>query len=270
MRTILLAGLVLSIALDAGAHDFWLAADPSRPAAGARVIVTANVGEHYPEATNFTAPERVDLWRIIGEGGDVTVRREFRRERDSLATDVVLAAPGAYLAVMTIQPRVADMKGPEFTDYLREEGLDFVIAARQSAGQSDAPGRERYARYAKVVIRNGDGSGTHLTRPVGLKAELVPAADPSSLRAGDALTVRLLAEGKPVGGALLTAYSAAAAGERVTGRTDRDGKATLKLGHPGAWLVRTVHMARTSEPGSPPADWESSWATLVFAVADGR
>ena len=61
---------------------------------------------------------------------------------------------------------------------LREEGLESVIEARRLAGEADAEGRERYARYAKVVLRTGAGAANHVTRPVGLKSELVPFGRP--------------------------------------------------------------------------------------------
>jgi len=54
-----------------------------------------------------------------------------------LATDVVLPAPGAYLATMTTAARVERLKGPSFNSYLVEEGLDWVLTARRAAGVSE-------------------------------------------------------------------------------------------------------------------------------------
>lgn len=251
MRIRLLASLAVAAlsAVPLSAHDFWLGAAPWTPAAGAAVTVTANVGEHFPKATNYTAPDRVELWRVIGAGGDVPVARTFRRDGESLAADVTLPSPGAYLAVMTIQARVADMKGPAFTKYLQEEGLDEIVAARQAAGEAEKTAKERYARYSKVAVRNGAGSGAHLTRPAGLKAEFVPSTDPTSLHAGQSLTLQLLTAGKPVSGAAITALSDAE-GVQVKGRTDANGRVTLKLDRDGAWLIRTVHMDKVPQAGS--------------------
>jgi hypothetical protein len=202
---------------------------------------------------------------MIGEGGEVLMPREFRTEGQSVAADVSLPAPGSYLGVMTIKAREIEMTGPEFTEYLEEEGLDRVIALREASGEAHAPARERYARYAKVVVRSGEGSGAHITRPLGLKGEIVPSLDPSTLRAGSSLTVQLLVDGKPVEGALITALPASQSpGGRIDQRTDAEGKATLVLPVSGAWLLRTVHMAKPLDAGSPPADWESYWVTLAF------
>jgi hypothetical protein len=92
----------------------------------------------------------VDLWRVIGAAGDVPVTRAFRVEKTTTSADVSLPGSGAYLGVMTIVARTAEMKGQEFTEYLNEEGLDAVIAARQASGDADKPAKERYARNAKI------------------------------------------------------------------------------------------------------------------------
>lgn len=266
VRLLACAAVAALTAVPLSAHDFWLAATPWAPAADGKVTVTANVGEHFPAATNYTEPERVDLWRLIGASGDVAVGRQFRKDGESLATDVTLPGPGAYLGVMLIQARVADMKGPAFTKYLEEEGLTGIVAARAKAGETEKTAKERYARYSKVAIRNGAGSGAHLTRPVGLIAEFVPSMDPTQVHAGQSLTLQLLARGKPVAGAAVAALSSAG-GEPVKARTDGNGRVILTLDRAGAWLVRTVHMERLTQATPQDPDWESYWVTLSFQTA---
>jgi len=246
------------------AHDFWLTAAPWTPASV--VTVSANLGERFPKSTDYTPPERVEQWRVVGPDDEVRVTRDFRRDGDVLAADVSLPRPGAYLATMTIAPRVGGMKGPSFNSYLQEEGLDWVIAARRSAGLSEAPAKERYARYAKVAFRNGSGSGAHLLRAVGFPAELVPMTDPTMLRAGQLLTMQLIAGGKPVAGAAVTAL-AGDGGHPAMGRTDKNGQVTLPIDREGAWLVRTVHMVTGAEAGLPEVNWDSYWATFAFHTA---
>jgi uncharacterized GH25 family protein len=245
------------------AHDFWLAAANWTPAAGAPVTIHAGLGERFPTQTGFKPrPDWFDHWRVIGASGDITVSTAFQLTDLTMTTEVRLPSAGAYLGVMRVTPRIENMKGLEFTDYLKEEGLDTIIAARQTAGDSDKPARELYARYAKIALRNGDGSGAHLTRPVGLKAEFVPTTDPTALHPGGSLTVQLLADGAPVAGSEVTAVTD---GSSVKGQTDGNGRVTLKIDREGAWLIRTVHMVPLT--GSPAADWESYWVTLSFHTA---
>lgn len=245
------------------AHDFWLAAANWTPPPGSPVTITAGIGETFPTRTQFRVRGNwLEQWRILGADGDVQAAPDFRAEGVAVATDVVLPGPGAYLAVAAVRALVTEMKGPAFTEYLKEESLDRIIAARAAAGETDATTKEIYARYAKVAIRTGAGDGAHLTRPAGLKAEFIPAADPTAIRPGRPLTLQLVADGRPVAGAVVAAVADGAV-QKAT--TDDEGRVTFTPDRPGAWLVKTVHMVRLP-PGSP-ADWESYWVTLAFHTA---
>lgn len=254
------------------AHDFWLASAPWGAAPGATIGITANVGDRFPGANSFTQSARVESLTLVGPEGATPIVGPFRREKDSLAADAKLPARAAtYMAVMIIKPQFIEIEAADFASYLTHEGLERVIEERERRGESAKAGRERYSRYAKVVIRAGDGPGDHVTRPVGLKAELVPASDPARLRVGDTLVVRLLAEGRPVGGALVGAIDAGSTGAPddwpLKGRTDGRGEVSFKLDRPGPWLIRSVHMVRRGGETSPEVvDWESFWASLTFHI----
>ena len=264
VRVVLILGVFASTGIRLAAHDFWLAATPWQPES--RVTITASIGEIFPVPTDGMTLEGVERWRLYGPGGEITADHEFRRDGPMLATDVVLPGPGAYMATMTTAPRVERMKGPLFNSYLVEEGLDWALMARRAAGVSEEPAAERFARYAKVVVRNGFGSGSHLTRPVGFLVELVPMTDPTILRAGQLLTVQLLADGKAVSGAAITARPSGG-GHPIMGRTDTSGHVTLPIDREGAWLVRTVHMIPGAQAKVPGVEWDSYWATLAFHTA---
>ena len=264
VRVVLILGVLASTGIRLAAHDFWLAATPWQPES--LVTITANIGETFPVPTDNVTPAGVERWRLNGPGGEITGDHEFRRDGRTLAADVVLPVAGAYLATVTTAASVEHMKGPWFNSYLTEEGLDWVVTARRAAGVSEEPATERFARYAKIVLRNGFGSGAHLTRPVGLRAEFVPMTDPTILRAGHLLTLQLLSDGKPVPGAVVTAR-ASVGGHPIVGRTDATGHVTLPIDRDGAWLVRTVHMIPGAQAGVPGVEWESYWASLAFHTA---
>jgi len=259
----LVAAIVCTAPL--AAHDFWLAAENWSPAPGAPVTVTAGIGELFPTRTTFrTRDNWLADWRVIDASGDAGIKSNFRTKDLVMATDVTLPASGAYLGVAVVSAQTIEMKGPEFTDYLKEEGLDQIVEARRAAGETDKTTKERYARYAKIALRTGGGSGAHLSRPVGLKAEFVPATDPTAVRAGDPITVQLLADGKPVANATVAAVTAGAGGiQKAT--TDASGRATFKVDREGAWLIKTIHMVRLAP--STDVEWESYWVTLAFHAA---
>lgn len=269
-------GLILAVTTTLSAHEFWLTAQPWRITPGQRAAILVNVGSRFPLASTFTAPERIESIRLFGPAGEIPIRPPFSREKDSLAATVKPPAiPGTYVGVVTVKPRFLEIKAPSFEMYLKHEGLDSVIAARARAGEASAPGRERYSRYGKTLIRVGDAApGAHVSRPLGLPVELVPLTDPASLKPGDRCRVRLLFQGEPVVGAMVGAIYASAKVQPdewpLTERTDAHGEVQFTLTDPGPWLIRTVHMVRRGgESGAEAADWESYWASLSFALDGG-
>ena len=257
------AAIALALAtVPLSAHDFWLAASNWSPDSGAPFAISAGVGEAFPTRLDFKTPANwFDDWRIIGPSGPVPVPRTFERRELAMVADVTLPATGAFLAIMRVSPRVIDMKADEFEDYLKEEGLTDALAERRAAGEGARPAKERYSRYAKLAIRNGQGSAAHLTRPAGVKAELVPASDPTSVHAGDTLTVQFLVNGRPVPNA---AVFAAAQGGAIPRQTDAQGNATFTIDRAGPWLIKAVHMMRLPKSFPPGPEWESFWVTLAF------
>ncbi len=246
------------------AHDFWLAAAPWEPST--QVTISANLGEIFPVISDPLDLRGIERWRVLGPRGEIDLNEALRKEGQALIADVLLPVRGAYLATMTIAPHVTRMPGPSFNSYLVEEGLDWVLSARREAGVSERPAIERFTRYAKVAVRNGAGSGSHLTRAVGLPAEFVPMTDPTIVRAGQLLTFQLLADGRPVANAVVTGRSSQG-GHPVMGRTDETGHVTLPIDRSGAWLIRTVHMRTAAQVSLPDVEWDSYWATFAFHTA---
>ncbi|MGH9197438.1 MAG: DUF4198 domain-containing protein, partial [Acidimicrobiia bacterium] len=214
MKFIALALSVLLVASLAWAHDFWLAASPWHLKPGDRITITANVGERFPLPTSFTSPDRIQSLEVIGPTGKRLKPTPFRKADQSLAADVVLpSTAGTYLVAMTVKPRFIQLQPDQFAEYLRHEGLEWIVDDRTSREEENKPGRERYSRYAKLLIRTGNGSSNRVTKPTGLKAELVPDTDPTSLNVGGTLGLRLLHEGRPVEGALVGAVYATWSGD---------------------------------------------------------
>ena len=101
------------------------------------------------------------------------------------------------------------------------------------------------ATYAKAVVRVGDADDRSWSEPVGLGLEIVPLGDPTRLRAGDTLAVRVLAHGRPLAALPLRAVTRGAAPSSVT--TDAHGEATVALAVGGPWLIAgSTDEARTT------------------------
>lgn len=255
----------------ATAHEYWLTASKWRAGKGDTVEVRACVGTGFRGAIKpyavthvqrfeMRAARRLDLRRVAINGDPVLMR-------------AVLPDDGGMLVALESNFSFIELDAARFDAYLQLEGLDAPLVARQRAREAagpnsaEPPGRERYARCCKTWVAGEDRR--RVTEPVGTTFEIVPLADPLL---GNELPVRVLYHGKPLAGALVRAWNYVAAGANPADRdsvpaafetrTDADGRATLRLGATGEWLLSTVHMLPCTDPE---ADWESWWASLTFA-----
>jgi hypothetical protein len=175
--------------------------------------------------------------------------------------------PGTYVVGASVRPRDLELAGKEFTDYLKEEGLDDVVAARAREGTSARRARERYSQHVKALVQVGEARTEHFGSLLGYAAEIVPLENPYALRAGETLRVRALVDGAPAAGVIVLA------GGRVRGTgarmpqqrltADADGVARIGLTAAGQYYVKFIRMVPMTTDS---LDYESKWATLTFEV----
>lgn len=272
-RTLLLLAL---LAPPVAAHDFWILPAGFAPAPDAPFSVRLMVGEHGAGAPVARRDERILRFELLSAAG---ARPVVGRDGDEPAGAVRPAGEGAAWLVYANTPARIELEGDSFEAYLREEGLEAVLARRAARGESARAARESYARCAKAWLRVGgaarDGDAALASTPLGLPLELVPEGDPAAPdpATGGALRVRLLFEGRPLDGALVEAVPLREAAPppdalpaAVQARTDAAGRAALTLPHGGGWLVTALHVREAAGEVARTADYESWWASLTFAL----
>lgn len=123
----------------------------------------------------------------------------------------------------------------------------------------------KYEKFCKTLICNGNGKG--FDRIVGQRLEIVPLDDPSSMKPGDEMRVKVLFDGKPVSsGQLLATYDGFSTQPNtyayMTESFDND-VAKVKVSSPGVWMVRAQHAIN-----EPTEDYDSHVmrSVLVFEV----
>ena len=242
------------------AHDLWIEPSSFRPAPGQRVAVRLRVGEAFRGDPTPRMTARIERFAAVGPGGaEIALPGVEGGDPAGWAT---LPSSGTWLLVYDSNHASVELEGAKFEAYLAEEGLERISRLRAQRGQTAAPAREIYSRCAKALVAVGNGPAQGADRVLGLPLELVPAASPAGLEAGDELPVKLLFRGKPLAGALVVAIPRDAPDAPVSGRTGADGRVRLRLDRPGDWLVKAVHMEPA--PAGSGADWESFWASLTF------
>jgi len=272
MRTLPLLRATIALLLlpaAATAHEYWLLPDRFVAPAGDAIAIAHRVGTGWPGETLPRSAARIVRFGLVDRLGERPIEGV---EGADPAGATALRRPGAAFAVYRSRPSSVRLEAEAFESYLREEGLDAVIASRAASGESAQPGLEIFSRNAKALLTATGGVAARdarlLHRPVGLDLELVAETDPRRAAAGAPLVMRLLFHGKPLAGALVKAIPKDGNERRVAGRTGADGRVRLALAEPGVWLLSAVHMV--DAPAASGARWESLWSSLTFEVAAAR
>lgn len=244
------------------AHDFWIEPSAFRPAIAQRVAVRLRVGQEFK---GDPVPRDLGLLKrfvLIGPGGETAVAGVPNTEPAGFLS---IPAPGLYTIVYTSNQEPVQLDAKKFNDYLTQEGLEPIRDLRAKRGQSEAPDREVFSRCAKALVQAGGGAAAAgWNRELGMRLELIPGENPYMLTDSQILPVRLLYDGKPLQGALVTAFTKERPGAKISVRSDAKGRVDLKIDRPGTWLVKSVHMIPAARESG--ADWESFWASLTFEV----
>ena len=275
---------IMLIAAPVAAHDFWI--QPARfvTATGAPLPFTLLVGHG-----TFRQRWGVDSARVV-RFDDITAtgRRDRRNVVHTQSGDddgsLQLDTPGTHVIVLESKAALSVLPSIRFNDYLRVEGLTPALTERARTGQEDSDGREFYSRRAKALIQvtsrgkpipGGQGQVTpasgqgHVTRPTGLKLEIVPQKNPYELKPGEALPVQILYEGRPLSGATVKLNNLDFDAEPIaTIRSGADGRANFNVPLRGRWQINVIWTKVIN--GNPQANFDTIFASLTFGFDPAR
>lgn len=174
--------------------------------------------------------------------------------------------PGTHLLALATNNTFLTLPADSFNTYLTAEELDNILLIRKERGESAKPAREAYRRCTKTLVQVGApiSAGNAFAHVAGLPLELIPEQNPYTLRAGAALTVRVLADGKPLPGALVKLWHRDVKKnvEKIAVRSNQNGRVLFHLSTPGTYLISTMRMHLSADPQM--ADWQSTWSSLTF------
>lgn len=258
--------VTLAASCCAVAHEFWIAANPFDPAVDTPTAITLEVGEYFTgERVGVTASHAKSV-RVLSAGKDQDLQGLV--PTGSMLPSLSLSFPeaGPHMLVYESHPSQIELPAGLFQAYLHAEGLDAIVKQREAAGAANTPGRERFRRSAKALLRVGDGSDDTSTRVAGIQLEITPKNDPLAAAAGDTLRFVLTFEGKPRPGVLVQAWHKQGRQTMtIRATTDAQGGFVLTLPFAGMWMLNAVHMVPATD--SPGVDWDSYWGSLTFDLA---
>jgi uncharacterized GH25 family protein/ketosteroid isomerase-like protein len=274
-RPALRAGAVLVALLATAtallAHDFWLVPDAFQVTPGGWIQVRGQTSSRFPTSESAVTADRVADARVISAAGEETIR-DLSISGTSLLLRSRPTTPGQRIVAVRLHPRSVRESAESFRRYLELEGAPEALERYGREGllpRTDSVTR-RYAKYAKTFVEVGEGGPRAWERTAGHPLEIVPLADPATVRLGDTLPVRLLYRGRPLASARLhTSRAPRTGGTQMAGQdphleTDGNGVARVFIDCIGLWNVRTLQIV-PADRGSG-ADWDAHWATIVFEV----
>src|SRR5262245_43537756 len=235
----LLVAVIVAGGVPLFAHDMWIEPTTFSPAAGQVVGVKLRVGQDLLGDPIPRDSALIDQFVVDDRAGRKPV---VGRDGSDPAGFVRAAAPGLLVIGYRSNPSAVELPAEKFNQYLEEEGLEEVAAARARRNETRAAAHELFARCAKSLVLSGTPSEADGDRALGFTLELVAERKPYTLRRGQDLPVRLTFEHRPLRDALVVAINRLHPSERLTARSDADGRVRFPLKKGGMWLIKAVHM----------------------------
>lgn len=258
--------LMLFFSASAFAHEYWLEPDKFFLAPDEKTAVRLFVGDGLKkEEEKPFQISRTNLFRLFSLKNDSDLKKMAANEAMPIY-NFSAGSSGDYLLALERNWSYIKLDAQKFEDYLREDGMEYVIGEREKLGERAMEGRERYSRFIKTILQVGERRGVTYKKKVGLKMEIIPLENPYSKKRGDQLKLQILFDGKPL--ADKSVFADSRDGEQSTNqklKTDSNGKIVVKLERSGVWLIRLVFMRRC-EQDCAETDWESYWGAFSFGV----
>jgi len=241
------------------AHDMWIEPGTFSPESGEIISLRLRVGQDLlgdPLARDsklinqFIVEDPEGRKQVVGrDGGDP-------------AGFVRAAVPGLLVVGYQSNPSPVELTAEKFNQYLKEEGLDAVAALRARRNETGAKAHELFSRCAKSLVLSGPATEAQHDRQLGFTLELVAERNPYATPPDQEIPFRLTYENRPLAGALVVAMNRMNPSQKLSARTDANGRVRFRLRPGGMWLVKAVHMI--AAPAGTNAEWTSFWASLTF------
>lgn len=244
-------------------HEFWLEPFKFKVQPGEGITIKFAVGENFTGNDWDLSKHKVVRMALHEKQGlqDLTAKVPATK---GTKQKIILANLGTKLLAMQSNAAFIQLNGKKFNAYLEADGLENIIAWRKANNQDTVGAREHYTRYAKLLVQVGDTPDDTWQKVVGHKIEVVPLQNPSLLKSGDYLSVKILFDGKTVPHTMVKVWGHV--GNKIflqNTYTENDGTVKFPISASGPWMVSTVRMEKSK---STTVDWESHWASLVFNV----
>ncbi len=244
-------------------HEFWLQPKKYKYKVGEQMNVDFMVGESFAGSFWDLKRHKVEKLEMFHLTGKKNLLNEVKtNEGNNLGYKFTQA--GTHMLVMKSDPAYIELEAEKFNDYLREDGLDYILDERRKSNELGKSSKEYYTRFTKLIVQSGDKLDETYKKKTGLRLEIIPDVNPYSLASGDYIQCQILFEGKPSAHALVKVWSHI--GNKVFLQniyTENDGTIKFPISNKEPWMVSSVRMIHSEKDEST---YHSLWASLVFGI----
>jgi uncharacterized GH25 family protein len=236
------------------AHDLWITMDSYRIDQNKTAEGTVFNSHHFPApASEVMPPERMDRCLFVSPDGKKTTA--VNSGKGIYRSNTPLKKTGTYVAV-ALPLNTFYTKTPD--GYQRGKSRkDVKNPITCSYSQ----------KFAKAVFSVGKSGGDAYAKTLGHAMEIIPLKDPSSLKTGDVLPVKVLLEGKPFRTFVYGTYPGFSENRDTfayTTRANKEGIAEIKIIHDGDWVL--IVKAEENYPDAAKCDKQRWAASLTFEI----
>jgi len=237
------------------AHDTWVFMKDytlTKPATAALGVVSSHV--FIIPAKEFVTPDKVEKVFFLGPDGSETAA--IPAEKNAFQSKNALKTSGTHLAVAVSPPGFSSKTTEGYKQGKTKKDLKDVVSCSYSE------------KFSKALFTVGAAGGDVFSKTLGHSLEIIPLQDPTSMKVGDVVSIKVLSQGKPLPSTTVSGVYAGFSEEPATfaytTSTNKEGIAKIKLIHNGTWLLLVKQ--KSDYPDTTVCDTKSFSAALTFNV----
>lgn len=261
LKSVMALALVLILTVAASAHDTWLAARQPSASVGQVIQLDLTSGMSFPTLDYAIKPERVNIasYRLAGNTNRL---RGFLPGPHSLQLRAQPNANGVATFWVELKSNSLELTPKLVEEYLDEINASPAIRERWANSGPSKRWREIYTKHAKTFVSVGDAAADNSwSHPVGMALEILPEKNPTTLRAGDDFSIRVIKNDAPLAD---FSIGIMCEGSKASfQKTDAEGRITFPLTRSGKCLLSGTDLRPSTQTN---LEWESDFTTLAIYV----
>ncbi|MEN9599288.1 MAG: hypothetical protein RL596_1607, partial [Bacteroidota bacterium] len=176
-----------------------------------------------------------------------------------------LKTEGTQMIVFNSTNSFITLDAKKFDEYLTEDGLGYIRAARKKYGEENKPSNEYYQRSVKTIIQVGEKLSTVCTKPTSLPLDIIPQVNPYQKNNTPTISFTILFKKKPLKNSLLKYWVKPHNGKVMMEdvKTNNEGVVIVPK-KMGIIMLSGVYMERVEK--DPKAQWQSYWGSCTFEI----